>query len=103
MKKLLTLGVLGLGAVAVLGAVCQSPTETNTISGLSVEVNEGDLIKYDTTTYVYSLGTKRGITTAEVFEGCGYKWEEVRLLEKADFDQIPEGPVLNDTTNCPQK
>ncbi len=95
------MGVLGLSSVALLGAVCQAPAE-NVTTGLTVEVNEGDLIKYDTTTYVYSLGTKRGITTAEVFEGCEYKWEEVRLLEKSDFDQIPEGPVLNDTTNCPK-
>lgn len=102
MKNILKFGVLSLGAVALLGAVCQSPTETNTTAGLSVEVNEGDLIKYETTTYVYSLGTKRGITTAEVFEGCGYDWANVRLLEKSDFDQIPEGPVLNDATNCPK-
>lgn len=102
MKNILKIGLTGLGAVALLGAVCQSPTETNTTTGLGVEVNEGDLIKYENTTYVYSLGTKRGIPTAEIFEGCGYKWEEVRLLEKSDFDQIPEGPLLAEISNCPK-
>lgn len=85
----------------LLGAACQG-TSTNSNTA-SVDLKDGDLIKYETTTYVYSEGTKRGITTAAVFEGCGYKWEEVRLLDKADFDQIPEGPVLNEAKNCPGK
>lgn len=103
MKNSLKVGLASLGAIALFGAACGQPTTTNTNTGLglSVEVQDGDLIQYGTTTFVFSDNTKRGITTAEVFEDCGYKWEDVRLLEKADFEKIPDGEVLSVAQNCP--
>lgn len=89
--------VTTVGAASLLVG-CGSLTNSNTSGDLA----EGSVIQYGTTTYVYSEGVKRGITTPEVFEGCGYKWEDVRLLTQTEFETIPDGEVVSQVSDCPQ-
>lgn len=88
-------------AVLGLGVGC-GPANDEDITPEPVVLSQGDVFQFETTFYVYAEGTSRGIPTSEIFTGCGYSWDNVKVIQKADFDLIPQGPVLADTTDCPK-
>jgi len=82
---------------------------------LSVSILEeyeiGDNIKYpdgtvimgsDKTVYVVAdNGKKRGITSAAVFEGLGYKWDNIVAVSEAELATYSTGNVISTTASHP--
>lgn len=64
----------------------------------------GDLVAWNGTVYYMDQGTKRGITSVEAFDSCGFDWDEIRYI---DLDQswvvttVPEGAVITGQGDCP--
>lgn len=99
MKNYWKLGLVSLAAVGLFGAACT--TDENTLN-LSVKLEQGDIFQYAGTMYAYDNNTSRGIPTPEVFAACGFSYGGVKVIEQADFDQIPAG-ILVSATECPTK
>lgn len=78
--------------------VSETPITTSTPTPLT----DGSLIKgSDMKVYVISAGKKRWITTGEVFEGLGYKWEKIQTISDTELANYPNGDNISTTYRHP--
>lgn len=68
--------------------------------GSSSVSHEGDLWVYGSTIYWIDGGETHGIGTPEMFEACGFSWDEPYPVTEEVFSELPEGSVLDDPTDC---
>ncbi len=61
-----------------------------------VTLDDGDLIKSpdSSAVYVISDGQKRAFMSGDVFEGLGYKWQNIIPVNEKLFNAIPEGDPI---------
>lgn len=52
--------------------------------------------------YIISGGLKRWITTRNVFDTCGYRWNEILKLPGSAVNMMPTGPNVSTGPPCPQ-
>jgi hypothetical protein len=57
---------------------------------------DGILIKSNISpaVYVVSLGKKRLISSAEIFSGLGYKWQNLKIISQQEVDQYETGNTI---------
>lgn len=64
---------------------------------------EGGLIRgSDGKVYVISAGQKRWITSAAVFNSCGYRWSEIMALTDSAIGLMPPGSNVSSGAPCPK-
>jgi hypothetical protein len=68
-----------------------------------VKLEQGDVFQYAGTMYAFDNNTSRGIPTPEIFTACGFAYDQVKVVEQSDFDQIPAGTVIDSPAACPEK
>lgn len=100
MKNLWKVAVVGVAAAGLFGAMCSS--NSNTLN-LTVPLEQGDVFQYAGTMYALDNNTGRGIPTPEIFAACGFSYGGVKVIEQADFDQIPAGTVIASASDCPER
>jgi hypothetical protein len=63
---------------------------------LALDAEEGYLVK-DNGAEVYLIegGKRRWITTAAVFVGRGYRWDQVHFVSDRDLEAMPLGDPIN--------
>ncbi len=63
----------------------------------SVKIKDGTLVKSkeNAAVYVIANGLKMPISSATVFEGLGYKWENIKEVPEKALSNIPQGEYLD--------
>ena len=75
--------------------------QVQTVSGrlmrsLALDAEEGYLVKGSgPEVYLIEGGKRRWVTTAAVFVGRGYRWDQVHFVSDTDLDAIPPGDQIN--------
>lgn len=65
-------------------------------------LKDGDVFTHTgtTTVYQYVSGLKRPITSASVFDACGFDWSVIQTFPASTITPIPDGSVINSGALC---
>jgi hypothetical protein len=75
--------------------LAQIPASLPLATKVEAKFKDGTLIKASTpAVYVIISGRRRLIPNAQTFEALGYDWQNVRVIEDAQLNAIPELPPL---------